>query len=46
VPLQQQRQAGATGVPETLLGPEAPSRQRCRAGERRAAEQKVASFQG
>jgi len=46
VPLQQQRQAGAAGVPEALLGPEAPSRQRRRAGECRAAEKKVASFQG
>jgi len=46
VPLQQQRQTRAAGIPETLLRPEAPSRQRCRAGERRAAEQKVASFQG
>jgi len=38
-------QPSETGIPETLLRPEAPSRQRSRAGERRAADEEITSFQ-
>jgi hypothetical protein len=39
------RQADEAGIPEPLLRPEPPRRKRARAGERGAAQQKVASFQ-
>ncbi len=35
------RQANEAGIPDTLLGPEFPGRQRARTGERRAAQQKL-----
>jgi hypothetical protein len=39
VPGELQRQADAAGIPEALLGPEFPDRERAGAGERTGAEQ-------
>jgi len=45
MPGNRQGQTDAAGIPEALFGPELPGCKRAGAGERGAAQQKIASFQ-